>query len=159
FIWDDEHYITDNPTLLSFSGLRQIWRQPGAVPQYYPLTFTTFWLEHQLWHNQPLGYHVVNVLLHALSSLLFWQVLRQLSVPGAWLAAAFFAIHPVQVESVAWVTERKNVLSGVFYWLALLAWLRYRPLAKQPMCSSPFRWHWYAIALCCYIAALLSKTV
>src|SRR6516225_3877510 len=94
FIWDDEHYITGNPTLIGTSGLRQIWFEPGAVPQYYPLTFTIFWLEHHVWHNQPLGYHVVNVALHALSSLLLWKVLRQLNVPGAWLAAACFAIHP-----------------------------------------------------------------
>jgi tetratricopeptide (TPR) repeat protein len=157
-IWDDEHYITDNPALLSARGLGQIWSEPGASPQYYPLTFTTFWFEHHVWHNQALGYHVVNVALHALSSLLLWQVLRQLNVPGAWLAAACFAIHPVQVESVAWVTERKNVLSGVFYWLALLAWLRFRPLPEAPT-SWMFRWHWYAIALCCYLAALSSKTV
>jgi Flp pilus assembly protein TadD len=159
FIWDDEHYITGNPTLLSVSGLKQIWYEPGAVPQYYPLTFTTFWLEHQVWHDQPLGYHVVNVILHALSSLLLWQVLRQLNVPGAWLAAACFAIHPVQVESVAWVTERKNVLSGVFYWLALLAWLRFRHLQEPPGSSLLFGRRWYIISLCCYIAALSSKTV
>jgi tetratricopeptide (TPR) repeat protein len=159
FIWDDEHYVTGNSTLLSVSGLRRIWCEPGAVPQYYPLTFTSFWLERQVWQNEPLGYHAVNVALHALSSLLLWQVLRQLNIPGAWLAAACFALHPVQVESVAWVTERKNVLSGVFYWLSLLAWLQYRPLPERRMCTTASRWHWYAIALCCYMAALLSKTV
>src|SRR5262249_30467289 len=95
------------------------------------------------------------VLLHALSSVLFWQVLRRLGVPGAWLAAALFALHPLQVESVAWVTERKNVLSGVFYWLALLAWLRsrqdYRFLPQE------IHWNWYVLSLPASVAALLPK--
>jgi tetratricopeptide (TPR) repeat protein len=160
FIWDDDSYVTENPALRSGSGLRDIWFRPGAVPQYYPLTFTSFWLEYQIWRDWALGYHAVNVLLHALSTVLFWQVLRRLAVPGAWLAAALFALHPVQVESVAWVTERKNVLSGVFYWLALLAWMRSGGLPEDNVTlNQSTHWGWYILALASYMAALLSKTV
>ena len=75
FIWDDDSYVTANPTLQSLDGLRRIWLEPGAVPQYYPLTFTSFWIEHHLWGLQPLGYHLTNVLLHTLNALLLWLVL------------------------------------------------------------------------------------
>ena len=107
------------------SGLRLIWFQPTALQQYYPLSGTTFWLDYQLWKFWTTPYHVENVLLHALAALLFWRLLLRLQVPGAWLAGALFALHPVMVESVAWITERKNVLSLVFYLGALLAYLRY----------------------------------
>src|SRR5437867_7371745 len=112
YIWDDDAYITDNPTLATLDGLRRIWFDPQALPQYYPMVHTTYWVEHHLWGLRPFGYHLDNVLLHALSVLLLWRVLELLSVPGAWLAALLFALHPVHVESVAWITERKNVLSG-----------------------------------------------
>src|SRR5207244_13160763 len=105
-------------------GVRRIWLEPGAVPQYYPLTFTSLWLEHHLWGVQPLGYHLVNVLLHGANAILVWVIGRRLALPGAWLAAAMFAVHPVHVESVAWVAERKNVLSGARYLAAFLAYLR-----------------------------------
>src|SRR5947199_9026701 len=102
FIWDDDSYVTANPTLQSPDGLRRIWLEPGAVPQYYPLTFTSLWLEYRLWGPEPTGYHVTNVVLHALAAILVWRVLARLAAPGAWFAAALFALHPVEVESVAW---------------------------------------------------------
>ena len=126
FSWDDDAYVTNNLTLRSVPGLSRIWGQLTATPQYYPLVFTSFWLEYHLWGLNPLGYHIVNVLLHALAAMLLWRVLVRLQLPGAWLAAGIFALHPVAVESVAWVTERKNVLSAVFYFAAALAYLRWR---------------------------------
>ena len=81
---------------------------------YWPLVYTTFWLEHKLWGFAPRGYHIVNVLLHLANTLLVWHLLRRLAVPGAWMVAAVFAVHPLHVESVAWVIERKDVLSGLF---------------------------------------------
>ncbi|MBX3027358.1 tetratricopeptide repeat protein [bacterium] len=153
FVWDDDNYVTANPTLLNLDGLRRIWVEPDAVPQYYPLTFTTFWVEYHLWELAPFGYHLVNVLLHALSAVLFWQLLRRLGVPGAWFAGAIFALHPMHVESVAWITERKNVLSGACYLGAALAYLRF---ATGPQRA---RWPWYALALLLFVGALLSKTV
>ena len=126
FIWDDDSWTTRIIGLLrDTSGLRLIWFQPTALQQYYPLSGTTFWLDYQLWKFWTTPYHVENVLLHALAALLFWRLLLRLQVPGAWLASALFALHPVMVESVAWITERKNVLSLVFYLGALLAYLRY----------------------------------
>ena len=147
YIWDDDDYLTRNPALDSGEGLRDIWFEPGTTRQYYPLVHTTFWIEKRLWGLDPLGYHVVNVLLHASSALLLWRILLGLGVPGAWLAAALFALHPVHVESVAWITERKNVLSGLFYLSAASLYLRARSLRG------------HALALLLFLAALASKTV
>lgn len=133
FVWDDDSYILRNETLRSAEGLRRIWFEPGATPQYYPLVFTTFWLEYQLWGARPAGFHVVNVALHVATTVLLGALLRRLNVPGAGWAAAIFALHPVQVESVAWITERKNVLSGMFYMASLAALVRYRAAAGRPL--------------------------
>jgi tetratricopeptide (TPR) repeat protein len=160
FIWDDDDYVTNNATLRSLDGLRRIWLDVGATPQYYPLVFTSFWIEHRLWGFEATGYHIVNVLLHSINAVLVWIVLRRLALPpaGAWLAAAVFALHPVHVESVAWITERKNVLSGLFYLGSLLAYLRFRPLAPNSS-DDKSRWPYYALSLVLFLAALLSKTV
>jgi tetratricopeptide (TPR) repeat protein len=158
FIWDDDAYVTENATLRSLAGLWQMWFNVNALPQYYPLVHTTYWLEYHLWGLQPLGYHLDNVLLHALAAILLGCVLKRLQLPGAWLAAAIFAVHPVQVESVAWVTERKNVLSAVFYFAAALAYLRFHPPGEVEV-SRQRRWHFYFWSLALFAAALLSKTV
>jgi tetratricopeptide (TPR) repeat protein len=158
FIWDDNHYVTENLVLRSFDGLQRLWLQPQSVPQYYPVTFTSFWLEYHLWGLQPFGYHFVNVLLHAANAGLLWLVLRRIGVRGAWMAAALFAVHPMQVESVAWITERKNVLSGLFFFAAFLAYLE----AETPDVVAGhvgIRWRPYLMALALFIAALLSKSV
>jgi hypothetical protein len=124
FVWDDDAWTFRIVDLLrDISGLRSIWFRPTAMQQYYPLTGTTFWLDYHLWKFWPLPYHVENVLLHTSSALLFWRLLRRLQVPGAWLASALFALHPVMVESAAWITERKNVLSLTLCLGALLAYL------------------------------------
>ena len=158
FVWDDNDYVTENRTLRSVEGLKQIWFKPGAVPQYYPLVHTTFWFEYHLWELNPFGYHIVNVLLHGLGAILLWRVLVRLELQAAWLAAALFAVHPVCVESVAWITERKNVLSGVFYFAAALLYLRFLA-GRERRLMGERHWVWYVLALVCFIAALLSKTV
>src|SRR5262245_45886663 len=158
FLWDDPEYVSQNQALRSSEGLRQIWLEPGAVPQYYPLVFTSFWLEYHLWGLDPAGYHLINILLHGLGAVLFWRVLSRLGVPCAWVAAAVFALHPVQVESLAWITERKNVLSGLCYWAAMLAYFRFRPPEPGPG-PEKCAWGWYLAALGLYLCALLSKTI
>src|SRR5262249_13995313 len=132
-------------------GLVAIWVDPDAVPQYYPLTFTSLWMEFRLWGLQPAGYHIVNVALHALTALLLWRVLAHLRVPGGCAAAALWALHPVQVESVLWITERKNVLAGAGALGALLAYLRFA--------DGVDRRRSYALSLGLFAAALLAKTV
>jgi hypothetical protein len=150
FIWDDDDYVENNLNLRSSRGLVDIWTAARTSPQYYPMVFTSFWLEHQLWNLNATGYHIVNVLLHATAAVLLWRVLVALEIPAAWLAACLFAIHPVQAESVAWITERKNVLSAVFYFGAALAYLHWQQRIRPRD---------YVLALLLFIAALLSKTV
>jgi len=167
FIWDDDRYVSENPTLTSPGGLLRIWFKPGATPQYYPLVFTTFWIEYRLWGLNTLGYHLVNVALHAASAVLLWRLLRRLGIPGAFLAACIFAVHPVHVESVAWITERKNVLSGFFYLAALRTYLMYCGFAgeRTDAVSAPIQnpasgsRNLYVLTLLLFLCALLSKTV
>ena len=149
FIWDDDAHVT-KPELRSLDGLGRIWIQLGATHQYYPLVHSVFWAEHRLWGDWPTGYHLVNIGLHACLALLLVKALQQLKIPGAWLAAAIFALHPVQVESVAWVSELKNTLSGIFYLGAALAFVRFD--------QDRHRWN-YALALGLFILGLMSKTV
>jgi len=154
FIWDDatltETAIFQLPGL---GGLWHVWTTPSAISfetHYWPLVYTSFWLEFKLWGMQPLGYHLVNILLHGLDGVLLWMVLRRMKLPGAWLGAALFALHPVHVESVAWVIERKDVLSAAFYLAAFLAMMRYEESRKGS---------WVALAAGGFVCALLSKSV
>lgn len=121
FIWDDDYYVYANPTLQSSDALASIWTDPSKSPQYYPITFTVLWIQYQLFADNPAGYHALNVLLHVINSLLCFTVLKQLRLPPAFWIAMAFALHPIQVETVAWITELKNLLSGMFYGLAWLA--------------------------------------
>jgi len=149
-IWDDDFYVTNNPLLAAPDGLRRIWFSTDSPSQYFPLTYTVLRMEHSLWGLNPAGYHSVNILLHAINALLVWLLLKRLSVPGAWLAAALFALHPVQVESVAWITELKSVLSLFFILLTLFCWVEFiGERAKR---------FWYWLALVFYALALFSKT-
>src|SRR6185312_9465318 len=132
------------------AGLGQIWTRPGATQQYYPVVHSAFWLEHRLWGDATLGYHLLNVLLHVTAACLLAAVLRKLAVPGAWLAAFLFALHPVAVESAAWISEQKNTLSTVFYLLAALAYLRFD--ARRTAGA-------YALGLLCFLLALFTKSV
>src|SRR4051812_15437990 len=112
FLWDDAGHVT-GPDLRSPAGLARIWFEPGATQQYYPVLHSVFWIEHQCWGDHPLGYHLINVLQHATAAWLFLRLLQRLAVPGAYFAAAVFALHPVCTESVAWIAEQKNTLSLV----------------------------------------------
>jgi tetratricopeptide (TPR) repeat protein len=123
FIWDDESHLTHNPCVVGPLGLKEIWTTTRAV--YYPLVLTTFWALHKVVGLSPWPYHLLNVLLHAGSAVLLWRVLRQLSIRGAWLGAALWALHPVMVQSVAWVTELKNTQSCLFYLLSIFCFLRW----------------------------------
>jgi tetratricopeptide (TPR) repeat protein len=135
FQWDDDRHLINNRMLVEPGGLRHIWTSLDS-PQYYPLVFTSFRLERALWGLNPAGYHWVNLLLHAASAVWVWRVLCRLNVPGAWLAAAMFALHPVNVETVAWITERKNTLSMFFFLLSLLLYLRSDQPAQVPSLKS-----------------------
>ena len=131
-------------------GLAQIWTQLGATQQYYPIMHSVFWIEYHLWGNSNLGYHLVNILLHFFSALLLVLILRRLAIPGAWFIAAIFALHPVQAESVAWITELKNTLSGVFFFATVLMYLKFDMERKRKS---------YIIAVCLFILGLMSKSV
>lgn len=148
-LWDDEAHLT-KPELQSIGGLFRIWFEPGATQQYYPLLHSAFWMEHALWGDSVQGYHAVNLLWHLISVLLVYAILVRLKIPGALLAAAIFALHPVMVESVAWITEQKNTLSAVFYLGAMLAYVEFD--------QSRRRSH-YFIALSLFVLGLLTKTV
>jgi tetratricopeptide (TPR) repeat protein len=149
FIWDDDAHVT-KPELRSWQGLYRIWSDVRATLQYYPLLHSAFWIEHKLWGDTTLGYHLVNLLLHATAAVMVALILRRLAVPGAYLAAAIFAVHPVHVESVAWITEQKNTLSAVFYLGAMLLYLHFDETRKIS---------WYLGALALFVLGLLSKTV
>lgn len=153
FLMSDQRMLVENPRLTDLAGLASLWSPfpIGAYPpldQYQPLSYTALWLERQLWGLHAVAYQVVSVLLHGLNAWLVLRILRRVGARGAAVAAAVFALHPVQVESVVWIYEQKNVLSGAFFFAALLAWLRYREERRETA---------YALALVAFAAALLAK--
>jgi tetratricopeptide (TPR) repeat protein len=148
FVFDDDSLIVHNRMLHDSDGLHRLWFTTEA-PDYWPLTSTLWWLEWRTWSNHALGYHVVSVLLHALNAILVWLILRRLKIPGAWLAGLVFAIHPVNVATVAWISEQKNILSMLFYAVTILLYLRF---------DENNRWHSYALSVAAFLLALLSKS-
>jgi protein O-mannosyl-transferase len=164
FVLDDDLLLTHNSTLTASDGLYRFWFIKEA-PDYWPVSNSTLWLEWRLWGMNPTGYHVTNLLLHIADSLLIWLVLRRLAIPGAWLAALLFAVHPVNVESVAWIAQRKNVLALFFFLLSILCWLKSenRPSYQSTEARSaltkmlaPNRWYWLSIIA--FSLAMLSKS-
>jgi tetratricopeptide (TPR) repeat protein len=148
-VWDDDAHLTSE-SLATPGGLWRIWTDPAVSQQYYPVTGTAFWMMNALWGHAPLGYHLANIGLHALSALLILGLLRRWSVPGAVLAAVIFVLHPVHVESVAWISELKNTLSTVFYLLAARAYLAFDERRDRRTYARAFMW---------FVLALGSKTV
>jgi protein O-mannosyl-transferase len=162
FIWDDDVYVSENEQLKNKEGLKNIWLKPGATAQYYPLVFTTFWVEYRLWGEDPAGYHIINIVLHASSALILWRLLILLSIPGAGLASLIFLMHPVNVESVAWITERKNMLSGLFYLSSLSFYLRFLQMEISPSRKNVPRINnelFYVLSFISFLLAMFSKTV
>ncbi len=151
FVWDDDVALTRNPLVQAPDGLYRAWCTTEA-PDYWPVTLSTFWVEWRLWGANPAGYHLVNLALHLAEALLFWRILARLRMPGAWLGALLFAVHPVNVESVAWVTQRKNLMAMLFYLASIWAFLRSgwpEARARRP--------GWYAASLAAFVLAMLSK--
>ncbi len=149
FLWDDDRYVSENPAVQRVDGLWKSW-VPGETPQFYPLVFTSFWLEARVWGNWSTGFHLVNTFLHGLNALLLCRLLRRLRLRGAWAVGLLFALHPVQVESVAWISERKNVLSMALMLGSALCYLRFEASGSR----REFAW-----SLLLFVGALLCKTV
>jgi protein O-mannosyl-transferase len=166
FIFDDEVLLTQNSIIKAPDGLNRIWFTTEAL-EYYPISYSTFWIEWRVWGTNPIGYHAVNLILHIIEAVLIWFILRKLSIPGAFFAAIIFAVHPVNVESVAWVAQRRNVLTLFFSLLSILSYLRAETPGKGPVgpkrYSRPLRqgenvlYGWYALSLALFVLALLSK--
>jgi Flp pilus assembly protein TadD len=169
FVWDDDTSLTQNAFIKSGEGLRQFWLTT-QTPDYWPVTSTSFWGEWRLWGLDPVGYHATNLALHLIEALLLWAVLRRLRIPGAYLAALLFAVHPVNVQTVAWITQRKNLMAMLFLLLSTLAFLRsargapfsgkgsgpkgLNPAAGfGPLGPDPF----YAMSWLAFVLAMLSK--
>src|SRR6266496_4643853 len=151
FVWDDEQLVTGNPLLRTFSGLLEIW-SGGRTADYFPVTSTVFWIEYHLFESKAVGYHAVNILLQTADAVLVWLVLQRLKVPGAWLAGLIFGIHPVHAESVAWISELKNLLSMFF---ALLSLFCFFEIEEQRLLGGATT---YVASLFFFLLALLSKT-
>lgn len=148
FIWDDDAMVWNNPLIKEPDGLWRFWATTEA-PDYFPLVSSLLWVQWRLWGMNPAGYHFVQALLHAGAAVLLWRVLRRLSVPGAWWAGLVFAVHPVNVETVAWITETKNTLPMVLYLASLLAYARFDESGRRRE---------YALSFALFVLALLGKT-
>ena len=152
-MWDDDKLVTDNPCIVGPLGLKDIWTTSAA--RFYPFVLTTFWLEHALWGLAPLPYHLVDILLHVTCAVALWRVLRNLEVRGAWLGAALWAVHPVQVKTVAWIAETKNTESCLFYLLTILFFVKGLKIGTLGNRSGG---HWnYPLSLLCAALAMAGK--
>ena len=162
YIWDDSGWLVNNHFVHHWRGLWNIWFEPKDSIQYYPLVFTAFNIQWHLWGANTFAYHLVNILVQAVDAILLWRVLVNLNLRSAWVAAAIWAIHPVQVESVGWVVEQKSLLSALFLFPAILAWMRFSGIRSEHPPGSPFltprEWRMYILGTLAYILALSAKT-
>jgi hypothetical protein len=177
FLQDDEILLTNNSFIRESDGLYGFWCTTVSL-DYWPVTNTTFWTEWRLWEMNPAGYHVTNLILHIVEAVLIWVLLRKLSIPGAFWAAMIFALHPVNVESAAWIAQRKNMTAMLFFLLSILWYLKaVMPTAIAGMAparshggpwervgmeiSSPLATRhsplWYWLSLAAFVLAMLSK--
>lgn len=155
FVWDDLSLILNNPLIQRADGLAQFWNlRQRETPDFFPLVSSLFWVEYRCWGMDAAGYHIVNLLLHVANGILLWRLLTRLAIPGAWLGALLFALHPVNVPSVAWISEGKNTLSFLFYLLAFLAWLGFDDAAEPEQ----RRTSWLAMIFCGTLAMLAKST-
>jgi Flp pilus assembly protein TadD len=148
YVWDDHVYIENNPLLQDGGGLAKLWFS-GEPIDYWPITYSSFWLERRVWGLDPFASHVANVVLHSLAAMLLWRLLARLGLRWAWLAAWVFVVHPLNVDAVASMFQRKTILAGLFSFASLLAWLRFRDRSSRA---------WLVLALSLFALALLSKT-
>ncbi len=174
FLLDDSKLITGNDLVRSSDGLRRIWFTTEPI-DYWPITNSSFWVEWRVWGSNALGYRLDNLALHCANAILIWLCLRRLLIPGSYFAALWFALHPVNVQSVAWIAERKNTLSMLFFLLSIIAYLAMREtlppsellVVNEENNAAKFCGQWfkhangdrflYAVSLVCFLAALLSK--
>ncbi|MGD0383572.1 MAG: tetratricopeptide repeat protein [Thermoguttaceae bacterium] len=157
FILDDDNLLTNSPIVKTSDGLYRFWCTSEA-PDYWPVTNTTFWIEWRIWGMHPTGYHITNLILHIVASLLIWLILRKLSIPGAFWAAMIFAVHPVNVESVAWIAQRKNLMAMFFFLLSILCYLKaemHSPPQNRLYRPQVSRWYWFSLTA--FVLAMLSK--
>jgi protein O-mannosyl-transferase len=166
FVFDDDVHLIENKFIKAADGPYKIW-STSESHDYWPITDTTYWIEWRLWKMRPTGYHVTNLILHVIEALLVWLILRQLSIPGAFLAALIFALHPVNVESVAWIASRKNLMAMLFFLLSILWYIRFDGLTRLWLAAKKFTAHcppstahyflWYWLSLAAFLLAMLSK--
>ncbi len=158
FILDDDVYVTNNQIIKSSDGLYRFWFTTEPI-DYWPVTNTMFWIEWRVWGMNPAGYRVVNLILHVVETLLIWFILRKLSIPGAFLAAMIFAVHPVNVQTIAWIAQLKNVLCMLFFLLLILCYLQAETQPSSLKNRKILRGvdYWYGLSLVLFILAILSK--
>ena len=156
FVWDDDLFLTRNPLIREASGLRRLWLTTEPH-DYWPVTYTILWIEWRMWGMHPAGYHAVSLLLHLAAALLLWSTLKRLRIPGAFLGALLFAVHPVNAESVAWITQQKNLVAMVFFLLSIRCFLETDPGAPASSRAPPGARRWYGLSLLAFALAMLGK--
>lgn len=156
FLLDDNILLTDNPLIRAPDGLSRIWLTTEAI-DYWPVYNTTFWVEWRVWGMQPTGYHVINLILHIAAALLLWGILRRIAVPGAFLGALLFAVHPVNVESVAWISQCKSVLAMLFFLISIACYLNSEAQSAPRPGRAARERRYYGLSVAAFVLAMLSK--